>query len=57
LIAILAANVIVRDVELLARMNIILDASSVLKAFDAFQRSIKDVGRCNETEPEHDESQ
>jgi hypothetical protein len=54
LIAILAAKVIVRDVELLARMNIISDPSSVLKAFDAFQRSIKDVGRYTETEPEHE---
>lgn len=40
LIAILAINVIVRDVELLARMKIIPDPSSVLKAFDAFQRCI-----------------
>ena len=57
LIAILAANVIVRDVELLARMNIIPDPSSVLKAFDTFQHSIKDVGRCNKAESEHDEPQ
>ena len=57
LIAMLAANVIVRDVELLARINIIPDPSSVLKAFDAFQRSIKDVARSTEAEPEDDESQ
>jgi hypothetical protein len=43
LIAILAINVIIRDVELLSLMKIIPDPSSVLEAFGAFQCSIANV--------------
>ena len=57
LIAILAVKVMVRDVQLLARMKIIPDASSVLEAFDPFQKTIKDAANNDCAETDREESQ
>lgn len=46
LIGILAINIMVRNVELLARMNIIPDPSGVLKAYASFQETMKNLSDC-----------
>ena len=40
LVAIQAIELMVRDVQLLARMNIILETGAVLSAYDAFKKTI-----------------
>jgi hypothetical protein len=53
-IAIQAIMTMVRDVQLLVRMNIIPDASAALSAFEDFQNTLSEKGS---VKVEHDKNQ